>query len=85
MYSYYSKTIIPGGLYAGNPYDVKTFGFKATLVTIEDTDSKVVYDLVKSVFQNFESFKRTLPVFRDLEIDKALNKYLKYFTLPVEG
>lgn len=71
-YAYYSKAIIPGGLYAGNPYDINTFGFKSTLVTIEDTKNKVVYDLVKSIFMNFDAFKKTLPVFRDLNMNKMI-------------
>ncbi len=72
-FSYYSKTEIPGGLYAGNPYDIKTFGFKATLVTKSSTDEKIVYNLVKSVFDNFDAFKKTLPVFRDLDMKKMIS------------
>ncbi|ADZ90562.1 TAXI family TRAP transporter solute-binding subunit [Marinomonas mediterranea] len=63
----YSQAIIPGGMYAGNPNDVPTFGPKATIVTSTDVSDEVVYRLTKSVFENLESFKRLHPAFARLQ------------------
>ncbi len=65
--SYYAYTTIPGGMYAGNPNDIKTFGVKATFVSTTKQDSEVIYQIVKSVFDNFENFKTLHPVFVNLD------------------
>ena len=64
---YYAKATIPGGMYAGNPDDVETFGVKATFVTSADVADDVVYEVVKAVFDNFDRFKGLHPAFADLE------------------
>lgn len=69
---FYVHTVIPGGMYAGNPSDVKTIGMKATLVTSADTDPNIVYQLVQAVFSNFDNFKTLHPVFSTLEQDRML-------------
>ena len=65
--SYYAYAEIPGGLYANNPNTVKTYGVKATLVTSSKVPEKVVYTLVKSVFENFDEFKKLHPAFANLK------------------
>ncbi len=64
---YYSKAIVPGGMYRGNPDDVTTFGVRATLVTSSKVSEKVIYNLVKAVFDNFETFKKLHPAFAHLK------------------
>lgn len=64
---FYAYATIPGGMYAGNPNDIRTFGVKATLVTSAKNDSEVVYQLVKAVFDNFDNFKTLHPVFSTLD------------------
>jgi len=64
---YYSYATIPGGMYANNPNPTKTYGVRATLVTSAKTPDKVVYDLVKSVFENFSEFKKLHPAFAHLD------------------
>jgi uncharacterized protein len=64
---YYSKVVIPGGMYPGNPDDTETFGVGATLVTTADMSDEAVYELVKAVFENFEDFKKLHPAFAQLE------------------
>jgi len=64
---YYAYAEIPGGLYASNPDVVKTYGVKATLVTSSKVSEKVVYTLVKSVFENFDEFKKLHPAFANLK------------------
>lgn len=63
---YYKYTTIPGGMYRGNPDDVKTFGVAATFVTSSKVSEKVIYAVVKSVFENFDSFKKLHPAFANL-------------------
>lgn len=63
---YYAAAVIPGGMYAGTPNDVKTFGVKATFITSADVDDQVVYNVVKAVFDNFDNFKTLHPVFVNL-------------------
>lgn len=60
-YPYYAKVEIPGGLYPGNPDTIPTYGVLATFVTSADVDDKVVYEVVKAVFNNFDDFKRLHP------------------------
>ncbi|SDL27088.1 hypothetical protein SAMN05661010_01282 [Modicisalibacter muralis] len=75
-YPYYTKSVIPGGLYAGNEEDVETFGVAATFVTDADTEAEVVYQTVKSVFENFDRFKRLHPAFAELEPAEMISKGL---------
>ncbi len=65
--SYYAKATIPGGMYAGNPDPVDTFGVKATFVTSSDVPDDVVYTVVKAVFDNFDRFKGLHPAFENLK------------------
>ncbi|MGC2855770.1 TAXI family TRAP transporter solute-binding subunit [Novispirillum sp. DQ9] len=63
---YYSKATIPGGMYRGTDKDVTTFGVRATLVTRADVPDEVVYQLTKSVFEDFDTFKQLHPAFANL-------------------
>lgn len=67
---YYARTAIPGGMYKNNPQNTATFGVRATLVTTAELDDKVVYELTKAVFENFDSFKTLHFVFATLEKDR---------------
>ncbi len=65
--SFYRVATIPGGMYSGNPNDVKTFGVGATFVTSTNTPADVIYHVVKGVFDNFDQFKKLHPAFRQLK------------------
>jgi len=65
--SYYSKAEIPGGIYKGSDKPTPSIGGKAVLSTSAKTDPEVVYQLVKSVFDNLDRFKRLHPAFADLK------------------
>jgi TRAP transporter TAXI family solute receptor len=71
---YYAFTEIPGGMYAGTPNNIKTFGVKATFVTTTKMDENVAYQIVKSVFDNFENFKTLHPVFGELDEKSLINE-----------
>ena len=64
---YYAKSTVPGGMYKGTDSDVNSFGVAATLVSSSDVSDEVVYAVVKSVFENFDTFKRLHPAFANLK------------------
>ncbi len=64
---YYAKAVIPGGYYYGNDAPTETFGVRATLVTTAAMPEEEVYLLVRSVFDNFEDFKKLHPAFMTLD------------------
>lgn len=72
-HTFYSRTAIPGGMYQGNAQNIPTFGVKATLVTTSGMDEETVYQLTKSVFDNFDSFKTLHFVFATLDKDRMVN------------
>ena len=66
---YYAKVTIPGGLYANNPNDVPTYGVLATLVASTDVSDEAVYQLVRSIFENFDAFRGLHPAFANLSAE----------------
>lgn len=64
---YYRMTSIPGGLYQGSPNPVRTLGMAATVVTTASMPDEVAYQLVKAVFENFETLTRLHPAFASLD------------------
>jgi hypothetical protein len=67
-HSYYIASVIPGGMYAGNPGDVPTIGTRAVLVTSSNQPDELTYAAVKAVFENFAVFRRLQPALSTLEI-----------------
>jgi hypothetical protein len=64
---FYRTATIPGGMYSGNANDTKTFGVGATFVTSTQTSEDVIYQVVKAVFENFDTFRKFHPAFRNLD------------------
>ncbi|BAN68925.1 C-terminus of TRAP transporter substrate-binding protein [endosymbiont of unidentified scaly snail isolate Monju] len=71
-HDYYRKATIPGGMYRGNPNDVQTFGVGATLVTSAKAPDEVIYNLVKAVFENFDTFRKLHPAFNNLKKEEVI-------------
>ncbi|MCB1859979.1 MAG: TAXI family TRAP transporter solute-binding subunit [Gammaproteobacteria bacterium] len=69
---YYRVATIPGGMYRGNPDDVKTFGVGATFVSSTNVPADTVYVVVKSVFENFDSFRKLHPAFEHLQKEQMV-------------
>ena len=65
--AFYRTATIPGGMYNGAPNDTKTFGVGATFVSSTKVADRVVYEVVKAVFENFDRFKKLHPAFRVLK------------------
>jgi hypothetical protein len=68
-HSYYVASVIPGGMYIGNPDDVPTIGTQAMLVTSSDQPDALAYAVVKSVFKNFNDFRRLHPALATLKVE----------------
>lgn len=65
--SYYTKAVVPGGMYRGTDSDVNTFGVSASLVASSTSDAEVIYSVVKNVIENLDSMKKMHPVFMPLD------------------
>jgi hypothetical protein len=65
---YYVASVIPGGMYDGNPSDVPTFGTQALLVTSARQSDELAYAVVKAVIENFADFRRLHPALSTLKI-----------------
>jgi len=69
---FYRTATIPGGMYRGNSADTTTFGVGATFVTSSNISEKVIYNVVKSVFENFDAFKKLHPAFANLKKEEMI-------------
>jgi uncharacterized protein len=65
---YYVASVIPGGMYDGNPTDVPTFGTRALLVTSVRQSDALAYAVVKAVFEGFADFRRLHPALFTLTV-----------------
>ncbi len=74
--SFYRYATIPGGMYRGNPKDVKTFGVGATFVSSTRLANDVAYEVVKAVFSNFDTFKKLHPAFAILKKEEMVKDSL---------
>lgn len=69
---YYRMATIPGGMYRGNPEDTTTFGVGATFVSSAKVSEKVIYNVVKAVFEDFKQFKKLHPAFSILRKEEMI-------------
>lgn len=70
--SFYRTATVPGGMYKGNDSDTMTFGVGATFVSSTDVPDDVVYNIVKAVFENFDTFKKLHPAFAHLKKEEMI-------------
>ena len=70
---YFSQTQIAAGMY-NNASPISTIAVSATLVTRADIDEEIVYQLVKSVFDDLARFKRLHPAFAELDVEQMLTR-----------
>ena len=73
---FYRYAVIPGGMYRGNPDDIKTFGVGATFVTSTAVPDEVIYQIVKAVFDNFDDFRKLHPAFANLQQSEMISDAL---------
>lgn len=63
---FYARATIPAGMYRGHDQPTQTYGVVATLVTSASASEESVYLLVRSVFENFDAFRRLHPALGNL-------------------
>lgn len=66
---HYQPLVISGKLYGEELPDVHTAGVNATLFTRADMPDEVAYTMVKSLFTQFERFRRMHPAFMHLKVE----------------
>jgi uncharacterized protein len=54
---YYIASVIPGGMYEGNPADTPTFGTQTVLVTSARQPDDFAYAVAKAVLEDFAEFR----------------------------
>ena len=74
--SFYRHATIPGGMYPGNPDDVKTFGVGATFITSAKVPEEVVYEVAKAVLDNLDAFRKLHPAFANLKAEEMIKDSL---------
>ena len=72
---YYRSAIIPAGMY-NNEADIVTFGVGATFITSVDVPEKIVYLLVKAVFDNLDDLRNLHPAFKNLKAEEMIRDSL---------
>ena len=60
-YPFYLPANIPAGTYRGQNEDALSMSYTMTLCCSPDLPDKVVYDVVKTIFTNFDEFVQTIP------------------------
>lgn len=63
---YLVEYIIPGGIYRNNDIDTPTLGAKTALVTSTRVSDEAIYQIVRAVFENIDTLRRTHPSLADL-------------------
>lgn len=67
QHPYYTYTTVPAGMYSESDPEITSFGVAATLVTSSDISDQAVYNLVKAVFENFDTFRALHPALAHLD------------------
>ena len=73
---FYRYATIPGGMYRGNPNDIKSFGVGATIVSSTRVPEETIYVVTKAVFDNFDAFKKLHPAFANLKESEMIKDSL---------
>ncbi len=75
-FPYYTKAVIPGGMYRGTDKDAESFAVLATIVTSSKLSDEVAYTVVKAVFDNFDAFKKMHPALANLKKEEMVKSGL---------
>jgi TRAP transporter TAXI family solute receptor len=73
---YFTKAVIPGGIYRGTDEDAHSFGVAATFVSSTKVPEDTIYQVVKAVFENFDDFKKLHPSFETLKKEEMIKNGL---------
>ncbi|MBQ4875000.1 MAG: TAXI family TRAP transporter solute-binding subunit [Rickettsiaceae bacterium H1] len=73
-YPYYDDYTIPKDLYIGTDYDVDTFAVRTSILSTEDVDKGIIYNVVKAIFEKFRQFKNVHSLLRLLSKKDMVGK-----------
>lgn len=63
---FFVNVLIPGGLYRGIDQDTPTLGTRCVLLASASVPESTVFELVKAVFEHFDTFRRLHPAWGNL-------------------
>lgn len=69
---YYGQFTVPAGLYSNLDKEIKTVGVKSALVASADLDEELVYNLVKTMFENYESIVGSHKALEAVSLEEAI-------------
>ncbi len=69
---HYFRTVVPGGIYRGNPLPQPTIGTMASIVVSADLPDDVAYAITRTIFENFDDFRKLHPALAALTRAQAL-------------
>lgn len=69
---YYAIGIISKEFYKGVEHDTKSIGVKAVLVTSQDIDETIIYNITKTILDNFDEFKEIHPAYKSITKESLL-------------
>lgn len=73
-HSFLVRTTIPGGMYAGTPGGIPTFGVRAVLATTGRLPTEAGYAIVKAVFENLDLFRWLHPALAGLDREQMVRE-----------
>ena len=65
---YFVKSFIDANLYEGIHSSIETIGSKSIIITSSMVEDQLVYDFTKIIIENFDEFKQTHKVYKNLTI-----------------
>lgn len=71
-YPYYSKLMIPAGMYKGIDKNIKTWGNISSLLVGGWVDEEVVYQCTKAIFEHTDELHKVHPILKRVTLDNAL-------------
>ncbi|MEH6625396.1 MAG: TAXI family TRAP transporter solute-binding subunit [Motiliproteus sp.] len=72
-YPYYRWASIPAGMYKGNEKPIRTLGVLATFFSNDKLSENQAYEMVRSVFEQAETFRKLHPAFNALILQDMVN------------
>ncbi|MBN2767896.1 MAG: TAXI family TRAP transporter solute-binding subunit [Campylobacterales bacterium] len=63
---YYAAGVISKEFYKGVDHDTLSLGVKAVLVTSENANEEIIYNITKTILDNFEEFKGIHPAYKTI-------------------
>ncbi len=72
---YFGENVIPAGTYEGQTEAVKTWGVGTTVVTTTRMSEDIIYNITKSVFDNWDVFQKQSPVFVGVTREGAVKTF----------